>query len=106
VKIASLAKTEAQACPPAVTAQSSQAFAQEPNEKLCLVGNARSCSAILNGRELKNRSGGNKYALQNKDTVISLPETFEVSRALQKKINVGSEKGKERLIFAGRLILA
>jgi hypothetical protein len=41
---------------------------------------------------LKNRSGGNKYALQNKDTVISLPETFEVSRALQKKIHVGSEK--------------
>jgi hypothetical protein len=41
---------------------------------------------------LKNRSGGNKYALQNKDTVISLPETFEVSRALQKRIHVGYEK--------------
>ena len=47
---------------------------------------------FLKAANLKNRSGGNKYALQNKDTVISLPETFEVSRALQKKIPVGYEK--------------
>ena len=57
---------------------------------------------------LKNRSGGNKYALQNKDTVSSLPETFEVSRALQKKIHVGTKK-KERaadLVPAARILAA
>ena len=47
---------------------------------------------FLKAANLKNRSGGNKYALQNKDTVISLPETFEVSRALQKKSPVGYDK--------------
>jgi len=38
---------------------------------------------------LKTRPGENKYALLNKDTATNLPETFEVSRALQKKICVG-----------------
>jgi hypothetical protein len=49
---------------------------------------------FLKAATVKNRFGGNKYALQNKDTVISLPETFEVSRALQKKIQI--ECGKEK----------
>lgn len=47
---------------------------------------------FLKGAALKNRSGVNKYALQNKDTAVRLPETFEVSRALQMKIHVGCGK--------------
>jgi hypothetical protein len=55
------------------------------------------------GATLKNRSGENKYALQNKDTVISLSETFAVSRALEKKIHVGCKKEQRAADLAGRL---
>jgi hypothetical protein len=47
---------------------------------------------FLKGAALKNRAGEDKYALQNKDTAVRLPETFEVSRALQMKIHVGCGK--------------
>jgi hypothetical protein len=94
-----LSRLSRRAIPPAVTAQSSLTFAARAKRKRPVWSGMPAVAApFLKAPTLKKSSGGNKYALQNKDTGVNVPETFEVSSALQKKIHVGAENRKERLI--------